>query len=93
MVLAVRIWAYNGRPRASLRRRFSIIIPMRLRFDIWLTRVFWTIQENLTSILPYGTIRGNMQQIHIRGGPNEICENEENPFKSVIEKIDEFRCL
>ncbi len=56
-------------------------------FDILINKGFWTIQENLIYIA-YGTIRGNMQQIHIRR-TERGCENGRKLlFKSSIEKID-----
>ncbi len=80
MVLAVQfLEKHNGRPKWHTTEH-SIIIPMRFEdFDIWLTWVFWTIQE-FDQYIAYGTDSNCMQQIHIRGGPNEGCEAAENPF-------------
>ncbi len=66
--------------QAKLPGALSIIIPMRFEdFDIWLTKGFWTIQENLTSIFALQVqFEGIMQQIHIKGGgPNEVVKTAE----------------
>lgn len=76
------------------RRRFPIIIPMRFEdFDILINKGFLNDTREFDQYIAYGTIRGNMQQIHIRGGgPNEVVKTAEKILLNpVIEKIDEFK--
>lgn len=76
------------------RRRFPIIIPMRFEdFDILINKGFMNDTREFDQYIRYGTIRGNMQQIHIRGGgPNEVVKSAEKILLNpVIEKVDEFK--
>ncbi len=59
---------------------------MRLRtLTFLINKGFRTIQRS-DQYIAYGTIRGNMQQIHIRGEEDErgLLKTAENPFKSVV---------
>lgn len=76
------------------RRRFPIIIPMRFEdFDIFINKGFLNDTREFDQYIRYGTIRGNMQQLHIRGGgPNEVVKSAEKILLNpVIEKVDEFK--
>ncbi len=83
-------WAYNGRPKPeSLPERFQLLFSAFEDFDfIWLTRVFWRRYKEGDQYIAYGTIRGNMQQIHIRGRRmNEVVKTTEKILLNpVIEK-------
>ncbi len=47
-------------------------------FDILINKGFLNDTREFDQYIAYGTIRGNMQQIHIRGGgPNEVVKTAE----------------
>ncbi len=77
--------ATSRKPRKLAPER-SIIIPMRLRTLTFDSSGFLNDTREFDQYIAYGTIRGNMQQIHIRGGgPNRVVQRQKNAFKSVIE--------
>ncbi len=76
------------------RRRFPLLFRRVLRtLTFWLTRAFLNDTREFDQYIAYGTIRGNMQQIHIRvRRPNEVVKTAEKILLNpVIEKIDEFK--
>lgn len=76
------------------RRRFPVIIPMRFEdFDILINKGFMNDTKEFDQYVQYGTIRGNMQRIQIRGAGREdvIKTAEKKLLDPVVKKHNEFK--
>lgn len=76
------------------RRRFPVIIPMRVEdFDILINKGFMNDTKEFDQYIQYGTIKGNMQRIQIRGAGQEdvIKTAEKTLLNPVVEKHNEFK--
>ncbi len=91
MVLAVRIWSLQRKTKTK-HTGFQLLFRCVLRtLTFWLAKGFLNDTKNLTSILPYGTIRVICSRFTSGGGPNEGCETTEKSLLNQCAKIEQFK--